>query len=157
MAVPAPRYYEARRQEMLKFNVKILIVLLLVCSIGMLFAQSQKTAVMVATKAGVGSYLTDAKGMTLYYFTRDSKGKSVCTNGCTDIWPVFNTDTLTLPSSLKKADFGQITRPDGKKQITFRGYPLYYYSIDKKAGDTNGQGIGNVWFVINPSNFPAGK
>jgi len=143
---------------MLKKYVKTVLFFLLLFLVGnAVFAQSNKASVMITTKAGIGSYLTDSSGMTLYYFTRDSKGKSVCTNGCTDIWPVFNTDTLTLPSSLKKADFGQITRSDGKKQITFRGYPLYYYSIDKKAGDTNGQGIGNVWFVINPSNFPAGK
>ncbi|MGW8323142.1 MAG: hypothetical protein ACWGSD_16460, partial [Thermodesulfobacteriota bacterium] len=46
-------------------------------------------------------------------------------------------------------------RDDGTKQSTFRGYPLYYWSGDEKEGDTNGQGVKNVWFVIDPGNFPA--
>jgi len=51
-------------------------------------------------------------------------------------------------------DFGTITREDGKKQTTFRGYPLYYWGGDKAQGDTAGQGVNNVWYVIDPANFP---
>ena len=55
---------------------------------------------------------------------------------------------------MKAEDFGTITREDGKKQTTFRGYPLYYWVGDKAAGDTKGQGMGNVWHVIDPAKFP---
>jgi len=55
---------------------------------------------------------------------------------------------------VKAEDFGTITREDGKKQTTFRGYPLYYWAGDKAPGDTKGQGVGNVWYVIDPTKFP---
>ena len=51
---------------------------------------------------------------------------------------------------VKADDFGVITRDDGKKQSTFKGMPLYYFFKDKKAGDTFGQGVNNVWYVVAP-------
>ena len=47
-----------------------------------------------------------------------------------------------------------LEREDGKKQTTFRGYPLYYWAGDKAPGDTKGQGVNNVWYVIDPAKFP---
>lgn len=105
-------------------------------------------------KAGLGKYLTDSKGMTLYWFKKDSPGKSTCVGACVEKWPIFYAEKITPPKGIKKEDFATITREDGKKQTTFRGYPLYYWVNDKKPGDTNGHGVNNVWFVINPDNFP---
>jgi len=111
-------------------------------------------AVKKATKDGVGSYLVDAKGMTLYWFKKDSPGKSACAGPCVEKWPIYFRDAVAAGEGTKPEDFGTITREDGKKQTTFRGYPLYYWMGDKSKGDTSGQGVGNVWSVIDPANFP---
>jgi len=108
----------------------------------------------IASKAGIGDYLNDGKGMTLYYFAKDSVGKSTATASVIANWPVFNAANFFVPSQLNAADFGTITRDDGLKQTTYKDWPLYYYVKDQVAGDTSGQSLNNVWFVINPAGFP---
>ncbi|MFZ2447750.1 MAG: hypothetical protein WAW37_15445 [Syntrophobacteraceae bacterium] len=116
-------------------------------------ASSKKDAIQVMKKAGVGSYLADSKGMTLYYFKKDSPGKSACAGPCVEKWPLFHVDKISVKSKLKAKDFGQITRDDGKMQTTYKGYPLYYFVNDKKPADTAGQGVNEVWFVVDPAKF----
>jgi len=111
-------------------------------------------AVMKMTKDGLGSYLTDAKMMTLYWFKKDAPGKSACAGACVEKWPIYYRETVAAGEGTKAEDFGTITREDGKKQTTFRGYPLYYWAGDKAPGDTKGQGVNNIWYVIDPANFP---
>lgn len=112
--------------------------------------------VRLSSKQGVGTYLSDASGKALYWFTKDSPGKSACTGACIDRWPLFRMDSGALPpAGLPAADFATITREDGRMQTTFRGYPLYYFAGDSKAGDTTGQNVGGVWFLIDPAAFPA--
>jgi len=110
-------------------------------------------AVRQAEKAGVGKFLTDAKGMTLYIFKKDSPGKSACSGPCVDRWPLYFREKVAAPEGLAAGDFGTITREDGKAQTTYKGWPLYYFAGDKNAGDTNGQGMGNVWYVAAPENI----
>jgi len=117
-------------------------------------AKCPKAQLTVEQKAETGAYLADENGMTLYWFTKDSPGSSSCTGPCEEKWPVYYRDVFRIPKSINGSDFGSILRNDGKKQLTFRGYPLYYWAGDKKAGDTGGQGVNNVWFVVNPDNFP---
>jgi predicted lipoprotein with Yx(FWY)xxD motif len=100
----------------------------------------------------VGNYLADGKGMTLYYYTKDEPGESYCKGGCLQSWPAFYGDVknLNVPTGFDKMDFGTIKREDtGKKQITYKGYPLYYYIPDQQKGDVNGQGVGGVWYIVN--------
>ncbi|RJQ80140.1 MAG: hypothetical protein C4519_10360 [Desulfobacteraceae bacterium] len=111
-------------------------------------------AVKLSMKEGMGSYLTDAKGMTLYWFTKDTQGMSNCNEGCLDKWPIYYNETIAATGGLNSSDFSTITRADGKKQTAFRGWPLYYFVMDKAAGDTTGQGVREVWYVIDPANFP---
>jgi predicted lipoprotein with Yx(FWY)xxD motif len=98
--------------------------------------------------AGGTDYLTDSKGMTLYYYTKDTDGQSACYGGCATAWPIFYAENLTLPSSLKASDFGTVTRTDGTKQTTYMGWPLYYWQRDTKAGDMTGEGVGKVWYIL---------
>jgi predicted lipoprotein with Yx(FWY)xxD motif len=111
-------------------------------------------AVKIAKKDGVGSYLTDTKGMTLYWFKKDTAGKSACAGPCVEKWPLYYRETVKAPEGVKAEDFGTITREDGQKQTTFRSFPLYYWVNDKAAGDTLGQGVNSVWYVVDPANFP---
>jgi predicted lipoprotein with Yx(FWY)xxD motif len=110
--------------------------------------------IMTITKIGLGDYLVDAKGMTLYYFTNDSVGKSNASDAVIANWPVFYVADIVVPSNLNASDFGTITRNDGKMQTTYKGWPLYYYIKDQAPGDTVGQRVNGVWFIINPHDFP---
>ncbi len=107
----------------------------------------------LGTDAKLGNYLVDSRGVSLYYFDKDTSGSSVCTGDCLVKWPAFHADSIVIPKGLKTEDFGEITRGDGTKQTTFKGYPLYYFFQDAKRGDLKGQGLNNVWFVVNPATF----
>ena len=106
--------------------------------------------VKVASKKEVGSYLTDAKGMTLYVFKKDSPGKSACAGDCLVRWPIYFREKVAASGGPKESDFATITREDGQKQTTYKGLPLYYFAGDKAAADTNGQGVKDVWVVASP-------
>jgi len=111
-------------------------------------------AIKTASKDGIGNYLTDAEGKTLYWFKKDSENKSVCSGGCLEKWPIYYRKSVAVSPGIDSKDFGTIARVDGQKQTTFRGYPLYYFVNDKAAGETTGQKVKDVWFVIDPANFP---
>jgi predicted lipoprotein with Yx(FWY)xxD motif len=107
----------------------------------------------MASSAKLGAILTDAAGMTLYRNTHESGGTIACTGGCTSAWPPL---LVTPGSSLPAAGAGvtgkiaSIARPDGGTQVTFNGAPLYHFSGDHQAGDTTGQGVLGIWFVVAP-------
>ena len=105
----------------------------------------------IKNKEKIGKYLTDGKGMTLYYFKKDQKDKNSCAGPCLEKWPMYNGGQITPPRGSETKEFGEFTRADGKKQSTFKGWPLYYFAGDKAPGDANGQGMKDVWFVINPT------
>ncbi len=97
--------------------------------------------------SALGNIMTGEGGKTLYFFASDVAGDANCSGGCKDTWPVFYKETPTLSAGLKAADFATITRADGSKQTTYKGWPLYYYKNDAKAGDILGDKLGNVWMV----------
>ncbi|PKN89475.1 MAG: hypothetical protein CVU51_00105 [Deltaproteobacteria bacterium HGW-Deltaproteobacteria-1] len=135
-------------------KITMLLVIVGMMALGIGVAMGMHHAVKIQEKNGIGKYLTDTEGNTLYTFKKDSPGKSACTGPCLEKWPIYYRETVAAPKGTKASDFGTITREDGKTQTTFRGYPLYYWINDKKPGETTGQGVKNVWFVINPDNFP---
>lgn len=113
-------------------------------------------AVKVTEKAGIGSFLTDAEGKTLYWFKKDMPGMSACAGDCVTRWPLYYREKVAAAGpGIKAEEFATIKRADGQEQTTFRGYPLYYFAGDAKPGDSNGQGLKEVWYVIDPANFPA--
>jgi predicted lipoprotein with Yx(FWY)xxD motif len=117
-------------------------------------APTPECTVLTISKADSGDYLVDAKGMTLYYFTKDSAGKSSATAPVIANWPIFYAASIVVLSNLNASDFGTITGFEGQMQTTYKGWPLYYYIKDQAAGDTLGQGVNGVWFVINPQSVP---
>ena len=108
---------------------------------------SDSAKVQLTSNAKFGQIITDGNGNTLYFFSIDASGNSGCTGNCTTAWPVYYAASPSVQTGLSSADFATITRPDGKKQTTYKGWPLYYYAGDAKAGDVNGDGSGSVWFV----------
>lgn len=106
--------------------------------------------VLLSSNANFGNILTDSLGKSLYFFSIDADGNSGCTGGCVTNWPIFYEENLSLANGLDDSDFASITRTDGQKQTTYKGWPLYYFAGDTKAGEVNGDKVGDVWFVAKP-------
>jgi predicted lipoprotein with Yx(FWY)xxD motif len=107
-----------------------------------------------AKAVSIGKILVDAKGRTLYLFEKDKdmKGKSACDNACAAEWPpLLTTGKPNAGPGVKAEWLGTITRPDGKVQVTYHNWPLYYFVDDKAPGDMAGQGVtafGAKWYVV---------
>src|SRR5262249_6238824 len=93
----------------------------------------------LASKPELGNYLVSSEGRTLYYFALDvpaGAGQapvSQCTADCLQFWPIFHVDTPAVGAGLKTSDFGEFVRPEGTKQTTFKGWPLYFFAGDTAA------------------------
>jgi predicted lipoprotein with Yx(FWY)xxD motif len=101
-----------------------------------------------ATETDLGTILVDADGFTLYVFTVDTGGESACYDDCAATWPPVPGDS-EISSDLDASIFGTTTRTDGSEQLTVNGQPLYLFTPDANPGDTNGQGVNDVWFVVD--------
>lgn len=101
----------------------------------------------------LGTYLIASNGFTLYTYTRDKEGVSSCSGLCAQNWPPYTVASKAVLKNIQKGVGGTvdaISRTDGDMQVTYNGAPLYFWSKDKKSGDTTGQGVGGVWFVAKP-------
>lgn len=104
---------------------------------------------------GLGEVLVDPDGMTLYVFGADTGGESTCYESCAANWP-------SVPGELQAGtgldgslfEFGTVTRTDGKSQLTVNGRPVYYFAGDSAPGDTRGQLLNDIWFVVGPDGEP---
>lgn len=119
-----------------------------------------KPAVTELRKAStsLGEVVVDGTGMTLYMFDKDTQGStsSACTGGCLAAWPLVVADAPPTLTGVT-GTVGSIATADGRKQVTLNGWPLYYYAKDKVAGDVTGQGVNQVWFVLDPTGAPVKK
>ena len=97
----------------------------------------------------------NSKGLTLYLFKKDTGTKSTCTGACATNWPPLRASGKPLAGTgLSMTEVGTTGRSDGKPQVTYNGHPLYLYSGDAKAGDTNGEGVsafGGLWYAVSPA------
>jgi len=111
--------------------------------------------VNLATNDTLGTYLVNETGFSLYYFANDApgNGSSTCYDGCLEAWPLFYAENISAPEGLNASEFTKAIRTDEKEQTAYRGWPLYYYNKDIKAGDVLGQAVNNVWFVVNATDF----
>jgi predicted lipoprotein with Yx(FWY)xxD motif len=108
------------------------------------------SVVMLAANA-LGQIVVDANGRTLYAFTPDEAGGiPTCNDQCAANWPaLLVTGTFTVGAGLDQSKFTTVARTDNAgDQLKFAEYPLYYFSGDSAAGQTNGQGVGGKWFVV---------
>ncbi len=113
-------------------------------------AQVKTASAMV--KGQSSTILTNSQGMTLYYRTTDTASASTCTGSCASTWPSLLTSGAPAAASSLTGTLSSLRDANGT-QVTYNGHPLYTYSGDSKAGDTNGEGIGGVWFVAT-ANLP---
>lgn len=104
---------------------------------------------------GIGTVLDTAEGLTLYHNTQETGGKIVCTGSCASTWPpVLVSGSLPAVPSGVSGSFGTVVRPDGSKQLTFDGQPLYTYAGDSGPGQANGQGLEGIWYAVTTSGTP---
>jgi len=116
-------------------------------------SSSSSSAVTVKTaSAPLGTILVDQDGKTLYLFEADSMNKSNCSGGCLALWPaVMASGSATAGSGVSAGMIGAAT---GSSQVTYAGHPLYWFSGDTAAGDTNGEGLtdfGGAWYAVSPA------
>ncbi len=103
----------------------------------------------------LGKILVGENGMTLYMFTKDTADMSNCNADCLKKWPALITlGKPILGEGVDASLVGSATLADGSKIVTYNHMPLYYWYKDLKAGDTNGQGVGEVWYVLAPDGNP---
>lgn len=102
-------------------------------------------------ETALGRTLTDQEGRTLYGLTKDEGGKSSCYDDCAVTWPAFTVRGKAMAGPGVEVDWlATAERRDGTTQVTYKGMPLYYFSGDQQPGDSNGQGVGGVWFTVAP-------
>ncbi|MER6539713.1 hypothetical protein ACWDE0_01430 [Streptomyces sp. 900105755] len=111
------------------------------------------TAVVTTrTAQGLGSIVTDDKGLTLYRYDKDEANPSkwTCSGACTKTWlPVIVPESVQT-SGVDKSLLGTVHR-NGRTQLTLAGWPLYRYVGDTAAGQTNGQGKDGEWHAVTPA------
>jgi predicted lipoprotein with Yx(FWY)xxD motif len=112
-------------------------------------AGGSSAAVVKFTSSAFGDILTDTDGKTLYVFMKDTGTTSACETGCIEAWPPLTVTGTPSGDGVEADDLGTTTRTDGTTQVTFYGHPVYYYAADSAPGDTNGQGVGGIWFVVD--------
>lgn len=141
-----------------RFVFLLLITLLFVIPA---LAQDQPPTITLGNSDNMGPVLVGPNGMTLYIFTPDPLDGSVCYEGCAERWPPFivgNAEGLTLGEGIP-GEIGTIERTTGTIQVTYNGMPLYYWFRDTAPGQTKGQAVGGVWWVVPPQTVyihPAG-
>jgi predicted lipoprotein with Yx(FWY)xxD motif len=118
-------------------------------------ATAAARATVKVAESRFGRMLVDGRGLSLYLFTRDPRGRSRCYGDCAKAWPPLLTDGAPRAGSgARKRLLGTTKRRSGKLQVTYRGHPLYYYVGETRAGQVLCQGVvefGGTWLVVSPS------
>jgi predicted lipoprotein with Yx(FWY)xxD motif len=113
------------------------------------------SAKLQAHKGKLGRFVVDGRSMTLYLFEKDKTRASTCDGSCAQVWPPLTTSSKPVAGAgVAASKLGTTKRKDGKLQVTYNGHPLYYYYLDRKPGQTSGQGLklfGAGWYVVAPS------
>lgn len=113
------------------------------------------------TTSGYGGYVADGQGRTLYMFTTDTQGqgdtqaKSSCQDKCAEAWPPLTLESgkPQVGEQLQEDLVDTFQREDGSTQVTYGGWPLYYFVKDQAPGEVNGQdvhGFGGEWYLVAP-------
>jgi predicted lipoprotein with Yx(FWY)xxD motif len=117
-------------------------------------AQAKGAAVSTAA-SGLGRIIVTSNGRTLYLFEKDRNGKSACSGQCAVFWPPLTTSGKPSVTGGARASLvGTTRRADGRLQVTYNHHPLYTFVKDKKAGQTNGEGVnafGAAWAAMSPA------
>lgn len=110
-----------------------------------------------AYKYGVGTFLIDAQGFSVYAFSNDEL-ESTCYDECARNWPpLLSGDEVQAGQGLDPELLGSITRDDGTEQLTYAGQPLYRFSADTAGGTVAGQNLSDSWHLLAPDGSRIGS
>ena len=110
----------------------------------------QRASVAVA-RTRLGRILVNARGRTLYLFTKDRHGRSACTGRCTRVWPpALVSGRPTAGVGVAQGMLRTHRRHDGRRQLVYNGHPLYTLTADTAPRQVEGQGFESLWFVVSP-------
>lgn len=138
-------------------TILVLVALIALLAIaGSAQASPQAKNTLIAAKSRYGTVLFDGKGRALYGFTHDKRGKpSTCYGPCARAWPVYyKPRAIRAGKGVDPHLLGTVKRKDGRRQITYAGWPLYYYVGDTSHGAISCQNVreyGGLWLVVSPS------
>jgi predicted lipoprotein with Yx(FWY)xxD motif len=114
-------------------------------------AESPAAASVAVEDSDLGPIAVDAEGRTLYVFLADEGSESTCYDDCEASWPPFTVEGDPVAGEgVDGSLLGTTERTDGSTQVTLDGHPLYYFGADETPDDMNGQGVGDVWYVVSP-------
>ena len=145
--------------EAMNHTVIVLTLLAMLGVIGFLAAGSVArsatgtTGSVSLSKTKLGLILVNSKRHTLYMFAKDKNGKSSCSGSCAKFWPPsLQVGKPTAGSGVKASLLGTTRRSNGSLQLTYNKHPLYSFVLDKKDGQTNGEGnvaFGARWYAVS--------
>jgi predicted lipoprotein with Yx(FWY)xxD motif len=125
-------------------------------AVGVASAATQAArSTVTARSSNYGRILFDGRGFALYAFTRDPRGRSVCSGACATAWPPYLVNgRARAAAGVKSSLLGTTRRANGKLQVTYAGRPLYYYIGDRRPGQVTCQNVnefGGLWLVMRPN------
>jgi glucose/arabinose dehydrogenase/predicted lipoprotein with Yx(FWY)xxD motif len=138
------------------FGLLLALALALYTTAGEAWAQADgSAAVQLGTTEELGSFLVDGEGMSLYLFMADEPGSAVstCYDQCAEAWPPLLSEGMATAEDVNADLLGTLERDDGSMQVTYNGWPLYYFVRDQQPGDTMGheiEGFGAEWYLVTP-------
>jgi predicted lipoprotein with Yx(FWY)xxD motif len=116
-------------------------------------AATQTNATVSLRKTKLGPILVNSRGHTLYLFAKDRNGRSACSGSCARFWPpLLSRRKPTGDPGVKASLLGTTRRGNGSVQVTYNRHPLYTYALDKRAGQTSGEGsinFGARWWAVS--------
>jgi predicted lipoprotein with Yx(FWY)xxD motif len=142
--------------------IRTVVVLTVAAALGMIGflaagstarSATQANATVSLHKTKLGMIVVNSKGHTLYLFAKDRNGKSACSGSCAKFWPpLISHGKPTAGPGVKSSLLGTTKRSDASLQVTYNKHPLYTFALDKKAGQTNGEGnsaFGAKWYSVS--------
>ncbi len=117
-------------------------------------------ATVLVADSSLGQILTAADGMTVYLFMPDAQSAPTCTDSCAEAWPPLTVDEagqVTAGDGVDATLLSTAEHPTAGTQVTYNGWPLYFFSGDSAPGDTNGQAQGDAWYVLDPTGNAIGN
>jgi predicted lipoprotein with Yx(FWY)xxD motif len=117
------------------------------------FSATESKTTVSLRKTKLGPILVNSRGHTLYLFLKDRNGKSACSGNCARFWPpLLSQGKATAGPGVRQSLLGSTRRSNGSIQVTYNRHPLYGFALDKRAGETKGEGnfaFGAKWYAVS--------